>query len=144
MPGPSGTRLTDGFPTLYSFANAPTIEFWEAQTKPPGFDTGGPNDATTMRAVAWRQNFAKKLKTLTPATLTCQYDPKVLNSILANLGVNQLVTTTFPNTHTWSYWAYIDKFEPNEMREGEPPTAAVTIQPTNLDNTQTEVAPTYT
>lgn len=140
-------RIDDGFSTTVAFAIDPTVLFWEKTVKPPGMDSGGPNDTTTMRNTEFRTFAPKKLKTLTPMTMTVAYDPKVYDAsgeLMDMIGINGLVTITFPDGSDVAFWGYIDKFEPGDNRDGEQPTATVTIQPTNQNNSGTEVAPVYT
>ena len=47
-------RIDDGHSTTISFADFPTVKFWEKEVTPPGVDGGGPNDTTTMRNVILR------------------------------------------------------------------------------------------
>jgi hypothetical protein len=140
---PSGARLTDGFPSKLALTGDPSISLWEKRLKPPGVDAGGPNDTSNMRNSVWRTMSPKKLKTLTALTYAAHYDPKVYGSIVNQCGNNQQLTVTFPNGATLAFWGFIDKFEPGELVEGEPPLANVTVQPTNQDNAGVEQAPVY-
>lgn len=141
---PSGKHLTDGFPTLIGMSNAPNVAFWEVSVKPPGFDGGELNPQTNMRNTAWRTFMAKKLKTLTAMTFKAHYDPKVIGDINNQLNINQLYTVTHSNGAVWSFWAVLNKFDLDEVTEGNTPTASCTITPTNMDNSGAEVAPSYT
>jgi len=135
--------LTDGHPTLITFSNAPTIKLKEKTVKPPGVDMGGPNDTTTFRNSVWRTQQPKKLKKGTAITFTAAYDPAVYDTIIAQAGVNQLVTVTFSNGDTLDVWGWIDKFEPGDSTEGAQPTASVTVEISNQDNSGNEIAPDY-
>lgn len=42
------TRLDDGHSTRVSFADYPSVAFYEKTVTPPGVDGGGENDTTTM------------------------------------------------------------------------------------------------
>jgi hypothetical protein len=136
--------LTDGHPTLISFSLSPTVKFKEIGVTPPGLDAGGPNDTTTMRNTAYRTMQPKHLVTLTPMTATCEYDPDCYDSIVADLlGENGQITVTFPDESTLTFWGWLDKFMPGELKEGTMPTATVTIQPSNQNNSNVEVPPVY-
>lgn len=141
---PTGNRIDDGFSTVIEFANTPNVQFWEKSLKPPGIAGGGANETTTMRNTRWRTNAPKKLLTLTESTITVAYDPALYNTIVAQLQVNQLCTITFADGSTLAFWGWIDEFEPDDVQEGEQPTATVTIIPSNQDDTPQEVAPVYT
>lgn len=141
---PSGKKIDDGFPTTIAFANAPNISFWEKEITPPGFSGGGANDTTTMRNTAWRTKAPKKLLSLTDVTGTAAYDPKIYNDIVAQGNKNQQMTTLFADGSKLQYYGWLDEFKPNPVKEGEQPTAAFTIIPSNQDGTGAEVAPVYT
>jgi len=136
--------LTEGFPTTMTFAEAASgvaLYFEEMGVTPPGIDGGGPNDTTNMKNTAWRTQQPKVLKTLTGSQLTCHYDPAFLTGILAMINTNQLITLTFPDAQTWDFWGWIDKFQPGEIVEGQPPTATVMIEVANQNAAGAEVAP---
>jgi hypothetical protein len=52
-PLPSDLRLDDGFSTIITFANAPTIKLYEKEVTPPEIMIGNAIDTTTMRNTAW-------------------------------------------------------------------------------------------
>jgi len=60
------------------------------------------------------------------------------------LSENQLITITWPDTSTLAFWGWLDKFVPANVVEGEQPTATVTIEPSNQNDSQVETAPVYT
>jgi hypothetical protein len=142
-------RITDGFSTIISFADFATVKFYEAEVTPPGMDAGGPNDTTTMRNTTYRTRQPKKLKSLSSMTLVAQYDSAVFatsgsGSVWAMIGKNQLITVTWPDGATFAFWGWLDKFIPNQIKEGEPPTATVTIEPSNMNASFAETAPVFT
>ena len=139
-------RIDDGFSTTIDFTDLPTVTFYEKTVTPPGMDGGGPNDTTTMLNTAWRTKAPKKLKSLTTMTLTAAYDPAVYTDIVGANGINnnQEITVNFPDGSTLVFWGWIDKFTPNEIVEGEQPTAEVIIECSNQDAAGAEIAPVYT
>ena len=138
-------RLDDGFSTLIELANLPDIKFYEKEVTPPGVTGGGPIDTTTMRNITYRTQSPKALKTLGPMSATVAFASDVLPQIEAQMNVNQLVTVTFPDGSTWTFWGWLDEFTLGAFVEGEQPTATVTIQPSNHDNEEppVEQAPVY-
>jgi len=143
------SRIDDGFSTTIAFTNqgsgtGPGITFWEKEITPPGMDAGGATDTTTMRNILYRTKAPKKLITLTAMTLVVSYDPVFYDDILAMLSENQLITITWPDTSTLAFWGWLDKFVPGNVVEGEQPTATVTIEPSNQNDSQVETAPVYT
>jgi hypothetical protein len=135
--------IEDGFSTTIDFAAAPNVKFKEVGVTPPGIDGGGPVNTTTMRNTEWRTQNPKHLKTLTPMTGTFEYDPAVYDDIVAMCNVNQQITVHFPDGSTLLFWGWLDKFTPGENKEGERPTASVTIECSNQNASQDETAPVY-
>lgn len=144
MPSVNSHRIDDGFATLVELTTPATIKLYEKEVTPPGYDAGGRNDTTTMRNSAWRTAKPKKLKTATSLSYTAAFAGDVNDDILDAVGVNQLITVTFPEGDTLAVWGWLDKFTPNRFVEGSQPTADVTFEISNQDNTGAEVAPVYT
>lgn len=136
--------LGDGFKTTISFASNPSVKFFEKDVTPPGISGGGANDTTTMRNTAWRTKQPKKLKTLSTAQAMCAYDPDVYTDIVSMINVNQLITITFPDNSTLAFWGWVDEFTPEQIKEGDQPTATVKIECSNQNDAGAEVAPTET
>lgn len=139
-------RIDDGFPTLVEFSenNAFGTLLWEKNVTPPGMQGGGANDTSTMRNTRWRTMSPKKLLTLSEMTVEMAYDPAVYDDFVAMMQVNQEITLHWPDGSTVLFWGWVDEFTPNEVSEGEQPTADVTIIPSNQDGDGEEVAPEYT
>ena len=136
--------LQDGFSTLIGFANDPTIKLKEMQVTPPGVSAGKAIDLTSMRNTTLRTASAARLKTLTNGKINCQYDPKMLQDCLSMVGVNQLITVTFPDNSTWAFWGWLDSMIPAALEEGKLPTAEVVLIPSNHNLSGAEVDAIYT
>ena len=137
-------RMDDGYQTLITFADNPSVKMYEKGVQPPGMEGGGANDTTTMRNTTWRTRSPKKLKTLTDSELTVAYDAAVYPEIVAMLNENQQITITFEDASTLVFWGWIDEFSPDESVEGEQPEASVTIIPSNQNDSGVETAPVHT
>lgn len=137
-------RLDDGFATFITFANMPTVKIWEKEVTPPGFTAGGPIDTTTMRNTALRTSAPRKLKTLTQVSATVAYATSALAVVNAQIGVNQLITIHYPDGSTLAFWGWLESFTPASNSEGNQPTAAIVVNPSNRDNDGAETAPIYT
>jgi len=133
--------VRDGFKTLVTFANYPSVRFQEKTVTPPGMDGGGPNDTTTMRNTKYRTKQPKKLISMTNMSLNVVYDPLVYNDIVLMVNTLQLITVTFADGTTNTFWGWLDKFTPGEAKEGEQPTADVVIECSNQNSSGAEVAP---
>lgn len=140
---PTGFKMPDGFKAVLAFALKPTIRLWERDLTPPGFDGGEPINTTTQHNVAWRTLFPRALKTMTPFTFVAAYDPDVINDILIYLNRNQSFTFWYPSGDSIDFWGTMNKFEGQEMKEGEFPLATITITPTNTDNNMGEAGPVF-
>lgn len=141
-------RIDDGFPTLVEFSESAVFGtlLWEKNVTPPGVQGGGSNETTTMRNTLWRTMAPKKLRTLSEMTVEMAYDPAVYDDFaLADglLQVNQEIILHWPDGSTLTFWGFVDEFTPNEVSEGEQPTADVTIIPSNQDADGEEIAPEY-
>ena len=135
--------LTDGYKTLITFAGAPSIKLQEIETTPPGVSIGNAIDTTTMRNTAWRTAAPAVLKKLSQVKSTCAYDPTDLANIQAQVGVNQLITVSYPNGSSISFYGFLDSFTPGTNTEGKRPDAAIVIEPTMVNASGVETAPTY-
>lgn len=137
-------RIDDGFSTLITFANAPSIKLYEKEVTPPGVSGGGANETTTMRNTALRTMSPKKLKTVTPIKATCAYDPAVYTDIMAQVNVNQLITVKFADNSTIAIWGWLNEFTPGAAKEGEQPTAEISIEPSLQNGSGVETLPVFT
>jgi hypothetical protein len=137
-------RLDDGHQTLVSFAADTDVLFYEKTVTPPGIDGGGENDTSLMQNSTWRTRAPKALKTLTNASMTVAYDPAAYDEAVALIGVNTLVTVTFPDGATVAFWGWLNTFTPGEHVEGEQPTADIEIIPSNQNASLAETGPAYT
>lgn len=138
--------LEDGFSTIITLENIPTVKLYEKEVTPPGINGGGPIDTTTMRNTAWRTQAPKHLKSSTPISATVAYATDSYDEILAQIGVNQQMTVTQPDGSTITIWGWLDEFTPGANTEGEQPTATLTFQPSNRNNDEppVETGPVYT
>ncbi len=139
-------RIDDGHPTLIAFSastSGVTFEFFEKEVTPPGASAGGANDTTTMRNNLFRTMAPKQLITMTPMSVVGAYDPVVYDEIFAMIKINQIITITFPDASTLTFWGWIDEFTPGNIVEGEQPTSTLTIIPSNQDNSKVEQPPIY-
>lgn len=134
-------RIDDGFATLITFANYPSVALWEKEVTPPGISGGGANDTTTMRNTAWRTRSPKQLKTLSDASGVYAYDPASYTDLIAMINENQQITITFADAQTLTFWGWLDEFTPARAVEGEQPTAEATIVPSNQNASGVETAP---
>jgi hypothetical protein len=119
----------------------------EKSVTPPGWDGGGFIDITNMRNVLLRTRISKSLITLTPMTLTVQWDPiSMTTGVFSALQVNQIVTITYPDGSAMAFAGWVDTFEPPEHKEGEEPVAKMTVIPSNIDPLDgvSETLPAYT
>lgn len=136
-------RFDDGFSTIITLANLPNVKIYEKEVTPPGITAGGPIDTTTMRNTVWRTMAPRQLKSLTVVSATVAFAFDAQEAIAGQVGVNQEVTITFPDGATLTFWGWVEDFTPAAFTEGEQPTAALSIQPSNHDADGEEVAPDY-
>ena len=133
--------LTDGFSTTYTFSLNPSVRVKEIDVTPPPVQGGGKVDQTNMRNSAWRTASPKDLKTLGAAAAEVAYDTAAYDDIIAMVNVNQLITVNQPDGTHLNFWGWIDVFTPSKNTEGTRPTATMTMEPSNLNNSGVETAP---
>lgn len=143
---PGGTyKLPDGFKTTYANAVYPAIQFFEMTVKPPGLDGGDAIQTTTMLNNKWRTYDHRHLLTLDESTITAAYDPDMYSQIILLINQTTSWTVHFPDNSSLAFYAFAQKFEFQELKEGEMPLVNITIRPTNWDPTNfVEADPVYT
>ena len=135
--------LKDGFRTIITLANIPTVKLYEKEVTPPPVSGGGPIDITNMRSLSWRTAAPKQLKTFGQVSATCAYATEAFEQIVAQVQVNQPITVTFPDDSTIEFWGWIDSFTPSQHKEGDQPTASLVFHPSLTNESGAEVAPAY-
>lgn len=126
-------HLQDGFSTVFNFSLVPAISLWERRVKPPAIDGGGPIEEATMYSESWRVRSPKSLATLTEMTATCAYRVQAYSEFFVNMQQIGIMTVTFPDGSTLVFHAWLDKFDPQELVEGESPNVVITIFPSMQD-----------
>ena len=135
------SKLSDGYQTLISFSANSSIKLWEKTVTPPAISGGGGIDTTGMTNETYRTKAPKSLLTIENTSSTCRYDPAVYNEILALMNVVNTITLTWPDATTLSFEGFLDVFTPNELTEGEEPTAEIDIIAGNENAAGTETGP---
>lgn len=137
-------KLADGFKTLIAITGISAL-FEEIEVTPPELDAGGVIDQTTMRNNRYRTNLGKALITLGPVSVTVAYDPAVIGQMHNILGSNRHIQITFPSGATLSFYAVVNKFSPEALKEGERPQATLELIPSNMSTAATplEIAPVF-
>lgn len=143
MPLANVTVLKDGFSTIITMANVPTIKLYEKEVTPPQIGGGGGIDITTMRNTAWKTMAPKHLKSLGKVSATVAYATDSIDSIIAQIHQNQQITVTWPDSSSLVFYGFLDDFTPGQHKEGDQPTATITIIPTLIDANGAELAPDY-
>lgn len=124
--------LHDGFSTTVTIGGITFIE--EMSVTPPGYNGGGPVSTTTQNNNAvWRTAKPKALLTFKELFVTVQYDPALYIEAGLIMNINQAIQINFPDGSYLIFYGWLDDFQPNEMLEGELPTATMVIVPSNLN-----------
>lgn len=135
------SRLDEGHGTFFQIGEDPLTSLWEKTVTPPGIDGGDPVDTTTMHNKDVRTYEPRKLKTLTEAGASCAYDTESNDAMMALINVKKQISVIYPDGSRYTFWGYLRVFQPDEITEGEQPTAQVSIQPTNTDEDGEESLP---
>jgi hypothetical protein len=140
---PNQIMLKDGFRTIITLENLPTVKLYEKEVTPAAVSGGGPIDITNMRSLGWRTASPKQLKSFGQVSATCAYATEAFEQIIAQIGVNQRILVTFPDNSEMTFWGWIDSFTPSAHKEGDQPTAAIVFHPSLTDLSGAEKAPAY-
>jgi len=142
---PVGYKMPDGYRSTFAAAAKPGLQLWEVSGKPPGIDGGEMINTTTMLNNIWRTWDARHLKTLTPLTFKAAFDPDVWNDLLNMINTPGAWTFHYPSGDALSFYANLEKVEPEDFEEGKMPMVTCTLTPTNWDPVNfVEAAPVYT
>ena len=136
-------RMDDGLGTRFILSNIPTIDIRRTGVTPFGTDGGDLKDMTTLENEEWRTFLPKRLKTMTAGKQTVYYDPNDLETIRAQININQPTTLRYPDGEEDSVWATLKSFMPAEHKEGVPPTADMELVPTNMNADLDEAGPEF-
>lgn len=136
-------RLDDGFSTIITLSNVPTIKLYEKDVTPPGMTAGGPIETTTMRNTEWRTMAPRALKSLTQVSATVAFATEAIPILFDQIGVIQEIQVTFPDGSSLTFWGWLEEFTPATFTEGEQPTANIVVQTGNRNVEGDEVAPVY-
>lgn len=135
--------MDDGFSTTLTLANLPDAKMYERELVLSGPSMEGPINSTTMRNLQYRTNEAKALKSLPPFSITVAFATELFHFIKEQVGVNQLITVTFPDATTMYFYGWVEEFTPGKMVEGEQSTATLTIHASLVDSNNLETPPAY-
>ncbi len=140
---PTGYKMPDGYRTLIVISGKTAIQFWEKSVRPPGLDSGGGIDVTTMLNNTWR---TKRLITVTDSEAKAAFDPDVITDIINYVGRTVTITYWYPDGSSFCFFGFIDKFQPDTFEEGKFPEATLSIMAANEDpaNSYIEAGPVFT
>lgn len=142
---PAGKRINDGYQTLVTFNADTDISFWIISVTAPGLDGLAPIDGVTMHNVRWRQQFPRRLITLTEFSMTVGYDPIIYTDMLELMNVNTTITVHFPDGSSLAFYGFLHSFKPGALEDGKRPEATISVTPSNADPVDcSEQPPTYT
>lgn len=141
---PSGRRIPEGYQSLITFAAKPAVQIWEIAVKPPPMDGGEPIDITTQHNVLFHTMYPRKLIKMDPFDITAAYDPDVIPDLVGLINEFTVITVRFPDSSTWCFHGWLQKWAPGDLKEGEFPQATLTIVPSCMDPTFVEQAPVFT
>ena len=108
--------------------------------KPPAVDGGGATNLTTLENVKWKTKGEKVLLELGNLTLKVLYDLETYSTIIANCNKNKEMVLTLRSGKSITFWAQINKFDPDELGEDEP-EATIEIIPSCRNDDDDETGP---
>jgi hypothetical protein len=121
--------LLDGFRTTIGFGagNTASTLYLEKFVTPPGLDARDGIDITNMRNIKYLTMIPKQLVKWSNMTAEVQWDPALFDPATIVIGVNTNIWITFPNGARLMFYGWVDKIVPGQLKEGENPTATLTI-----------------
>ena len=136
--------LEEGYQCLIEFTSRPTVKFYEIEVTPSSIGSGALIDVTTQRNTTWKTSASRKLKETGEMQVLCAYDPAVHADILALVGVEDSITTTYPDGDTVVQNGVLTDAKFGALKIGERPTVTLTIGGTNRDpSTGAEEGPVH-
>jgi hypothetical protein len=114
------------------------ITFQEKGVTPPGVDGQDPVSISHNAKVSYVEKLARALKELTPASGTVVYDPAQISTITSAINVHQVIWVSFKEGDAVAFYGFLRKFEPEEMQDGEQPTASIELVPCGVNAAGTE------
>ncbi len=120
-------RLDDGYSTIIVFSLNPLARVYEKTVTPPSYIGRGAIDVTTMRNRFVLSKSPKKLVDFGNVVLTVAYDVQAYVDMSLMLAINQSMAVVFPDLSYVGFYGWIDEWKPHELKEGEQPTAEMTI-----------------
>lgn len=135
-------KLTDGYtaatPTLLIIGDGNLV--CEIEVTPPALDGGEMIPQDCMRSGSIGIALPRNRMRFMPITATVSWDPNVYGQNLGvvagtevKINVNQVQRIQFPNGKLLTFYGAVTKFEPAPLKEGERPTATVTIGFSNIN-----------
>lgn len=130
---PTAIRLDDGFQSVVTFSENPSLAIYEKSVQPPAMDGGDPIQTSTMLNSAYETKKPQCLVGHDDGSVVAAYDPAVLSDIQDMINVEQAITYTYPDGSQYIHWGYIRRAEPSPLVKGEQPEITLTIVVTNWD-----------
>jgi hypothetical protein len=131
-PGAGSIKLEDGYRSLIAFAANLSFFFYDLELTPPGMTVGEAIDTTTM----WNTMVTKSLANLIEgmdATFVGGYDPAIYTQMQGMLGVEQVVTQSWPDGSTLAFYGGIREATFDRLVRKTMPRMTVVVTPTNWD-----------
>lgn len=139
-------RIDNGFSTTLEFDENPTLEFYEVEVQPPGWDGGDPINTSTMRNTTLETFTPAALMTMTEITVSVAYTSDIFHlttGVKAMVNINQEVILTLPDGATVTFWGYVRSFIPPTHVKNVRPMAGLRVVPTNTNDSKVETLPVF-
>lgn len=131
---PTGTKLENSFKATVAFALNAGVNLWEKAVQPPSIDGGDAIVTTTMLNVKYHTKAPRVLIDHGPVSMTCAYDPSVVEDIENLINQPGSITIHWPDGSALSFFGYLKSFAPQGLNgDGNFPEANVEIVVTNYD-----------
>lgn len=136
--------LEEGLGLRFTFAGG-ALAIEELAVKPIGVQGTGGKNTTNHANTAIQTKSPGKLPEITNPGGTCHFAKNALSGLMAQVGVNQLITCVYPGGGSHAFYGWLESFVPNDFVANQQPTAAFTIIVSNRhSSTGAETLPVYT
>lgn len=125
--------MPEGHQILIAINGYTTICFWEIDIKPPAMDGQEPIDTTTQFNTQVHTMYPRVLKKWDAVSVQASYAPAVYLDVYRIINVVLNMCIEFPNQDNLAFWGFIQKFEPEALKEGDYPKANISIVIANFD-----------
>lgn len=113
------------------------------EVTPFSLDGGGEINLVTMLSKYMRTKWHKQLKGTEALTMNAFFSFNAFHRALSLVNANYQMKLKFPDNSYILFYASMNQFKPNSFKEGEPPSAMISVVPTHINEAGIETTPVF-